>query len=121
MDVTDRLDRAEVVRILTDSGLWETETAAEIGEMIDWQTAKDPKYTEAFTIIAREGRHIDAAIGEYFLYDVGDIEDAPERWAPYIDDEKYGRDIRLSIDRGRAVDLLDDPTGYMAAIGNTSS
>lgn len=101
MDVTDRLDRAEVVRILNDSGLWET--VAEVDAV-----ASD---REAFTILAREGRHIDAALGEYYLTDCDYIADVPERWAPYIDEERFGRDIRLENEHGRAVDLLDDPTG----------
>lgn len=101
MIVTDTLKTEELARILTDSGLWET--TAEI------ETATANR--EGFTILAREGRHIDAAIGEYYLTDCGYIDEVPERWAVYIDEERFGRDIRLESSDGRAVDLLEDPTG----------
>lgn len=101
MVITDRLDPVELARILHDSGLWETVAEVEAAAAS----------REGFVIIAREGRHIDAAIGEYYLDDLGYIDDVPEPWAPYIDEERFGRDIRLDDAHGRAVDLIDDPSG----------
>lgn len=102
MVITDRLEAPELVRILTDSGLWET--PEEVREAVEKM--------EGFTVIAREGRHIDRAIGDYFIDDreflAGEV---PAQWVAYIDSEAVGRDIRLSGDNGRAVDLLEDPAG----------
>lgn len=102
MNVTERIEPSELFRILNDSGLWDS--VEEIQEAVESR--------EGFTVIEREGGHIDRAIGDYYIDDrdimAGEV---PANWAVYIDSEALGRDIRLSDYNGRAVDLIDDPTG----------
>ena len=40
----------------------------------------------------------DAALGEYFSTELGVFDAIPEVFRYYIDTEKYGRDLRLSMD-----------------------
>ena len=40
----------------------------------------------------------DAALGEYFSMELGVFDAIPEVFRYYIDTEKYGRDLRLSMD-----------------------
>lgn len=102
MNITGRLERAELVRILNASDLWDSRE--EVEEAVDKM--------EGFVVLRREGRTIDDAIGNFFIDDrdllAGEV---PDRWIVYIDAEAVGRDIRLSGMNGRAVDELDDPSG----------
>ena len=40
----------------------------------------------------------DDALGEYFSTELGAFDAIPENLRYYIDTEKYGRDLRLSLD-----------------------
>lgn len=101
MNIKNELDRAELVRILTESGLWET--PEEVEDALE--------YRYNYDVIQRDGKTIDDAIAEFYLDDLGYIERVPVNWRPYIDYEKYGRDIRFSDAYGRAVDELEDASG----------
>ena len=101
MNIKNELERAELVRILTASGLWETQEEVE--------DALEYRYN--YDVLERDGKTIDEAIGEFYLEDLEYIEKVPARWRAYIDYEKYGRDIRLADAYGRAVDELEDASG----------
>lgn len=102
MDITDRLERAELIRILKASELWESSEAVE--EAVDKM--------EGFTVLRREGGHIDQVIGDFWVYELDFLAgQVPDSLLCYIDTEKIGRDIRITDESGRAVDELDDPAG----------
>lgn len=103
MNVKKTLPDEELSRILYDSGLWETKA--------DVDSALSTVYRLNFDVIARDGGTIDEAIASFYLDDLGYIDRVPKHWQEYIDRKKYGRDIRLSDKKGRAVYEIPDASG----------
>lgn len=101
MNITDKLEQEELLRVLIASSLWDTRE--EVEDAVEKM--------EGFVVLSGDGKPIDEAIGDYFIDD-GDIAGSvPAQWVAYIDAEAVGRDIRVSGEAGRAVDLLEDPAG----------
>lgn len=99
MNLTKSLDREVIALILKDSGLWRPDESIEDAV---------PHFFR-YDIIGRDdGGTIDEAIGEFFLEELGFINRVPKQWQYYIDRERYGRDIRLSRENGRAVYEIED-------------
>lgn len=103
MNVKKTLPDSELFRIMYDSGLWET--------IADIDSALSLSYRLNFDVIARDGGTIDDAIASFYLDDLGYIDRVPKHWQEYIDRAKYGRDIRLSDEKGRAVYEISGTSG----------